>query len=147
MHRGSMLATLSAVACAGAVAMASPVQAAGASYAQAGQGMSPNQAAQPAPNQAAPPAVTHPDLSDSTVHKVGVALRHVTQIRQDYANRENANMALNDRQALAQREEAASVKAVEDQGLSVDQYNQVLRMAMADEGLKSRLLTEAQQAQ
>jgi hypothetical protein len=139
MHRGSMLATLSAVACAGAVAMASPVQAAGASYAQAGQGMS--------PNQAVPPAVTHPDLSDSTVHKVGVALRHVTQIRQDYANRENANMALNDRQALAQREEAASVKAVEDQGLSVDQYNQVLRMAMADEGLKSRLLTEAQQAQ
>lgn len=56
-------------------------------------------------------------------------------------------MAPNDRQALTQREEAASVKAVEDQGLSVDQYNQVLRMAMADDGLKNRLLTEAQQAQ
>lgn len=134
-----MLATFSAVACAGAMAMASPVHAAGASYAQAGQGTP--------PNQAAPPAVTHPDLSDSTVHKVGVALKHVTQIRQDYANRENPNMAPNDRQALTQREEAASVKAVEDQGLSVDQYNQVLRMAMADDGLKNRLLTEAQQAQ
>jgi hypothetical protein len=142
MYRGSVLATFSAVACVGAMAMASPVHAAAtSSYAQAGQGMS--------PNQAAPPAVTHPDLSESTVHKVGVALKHVTQIRQDYASRENANanMAPDDRQALAQREEAASVKAVEDQGLSVDQYNQVLRMAMADDGLKNRLLAEAQQAQ
>jgi hypothetical protein len=139
MYRGSMWATVSAVACVGTMAMASPVHAAGASYAQAGQGVS--------PNQAAPPAVTQPDLSESTVHKVGVALKHVTQIRKDYANRDNGNMAPNDRQALAQREEAASVKAVQDQGLSVDQYNQVLRMAMADDGLKNRLLAEAQQAQ
>ena len=36
------------------------------------------------------------------------------------------------------------VKAISDQGLSVQQYNQVLQMAQADPTLRQRLLSVAQ---
>jgi uncharacterized protein DUF4168 len=36
------------------------------------------------------------------------------------------------------------VQAISDQGLSVEQYNQVIQMAQADPTLKQRLLSAAQ---
>lgn len=39
------------------------------------------------------------------------------------------------------------IKAINDQGLSVQQYNQVIQMAQADPTLKERLLSVAQAGQ
>ena len=96
---------------------------------------------------AAAPATSQPDLSDATIHKAGVAMRQVTAIRQDYTSRIQATTAPEQQAALRRQADTASVKVVVDHGLTVEQYNQVLRTAMADPGVKARLLKEESQAQ
>jgi Domain of unknown function (DUF4168) len=88
-----------------------------------------------------------PDLSDATIHKAGAAMRQVTVIRQGYMQRIQATTAPDQQAALRQQEDTASAKVVADHGLTVQQYNQVLRTAMANPDVKARLLREEAQAQ
>ena len=97
--------------------------------------------------QATAPGSAQPDLSDVTIHKAGAAMRQVTAIRQDYTQRIQATKAPDQQAALRQQADTASVKAVEDHGLTVQQYNQVLRTAMANPDVKAHLLKEESQAQ
>jgi len=104
--------------------------------------------AQQAPPGAAPPpagaVAGAPD--DTTVRKAGVALRQVAQIQQDYEQRMRSAQTKDQQQGLTQQADAAAVQAINNQGLSVDQYNQVIRKAQADPDTKRRLLAAAQQA-
>jgi hypothetical protein len=84
------------------------------------------------------------DLSDATVQKVGAVLRQTVTIRQKYAERAQSVKSPQEEQALAAQAQSEMVQAVNDQGLSVQQYNQVIQMAQADPTLKQRLLTLAQ---
>ncbi len=80
------------------------------------------------------------------VRKVGTALRHVASIRQTYAQRAqsaNTQQQLQDLDKQAQKE---MVKAIDDQGLSVQQYSQAIEMARADPKLKQRVVSAAEQA-
>jgi hypothetical protein len=79
-------------------------------------------------------------VPDDTVQKAGVAMHHVIQIRQSYSQREQAASMPSEKQDLLQQAETATVKAVTDQGLSVQEYDRVLHLAMADPNLKARLL-------
>jgi hypothetical protein len=85
-------------------------------------------------------------VSDAMVHKVGAALRQTVTIRQKYAERAQSQpkTSTQDQQALATAAESEMVQAISDQGLSVQQYNQVIQMAQADPALKQRLLSAAQ---
>ncbi|HSZ88811.1 MAG TPA: DUF4168 domain-containing protein [Acetobacteraceae bacterium] len=82
-------------------------------------------------------------MSDAMVHKVGVALRHVAMIRQQYSQRAQS-MAPQQQGTLDDQAKNEMVKAIGDQGLSVQQYQQAIQMAQADPSLKQRLLSVAQ---
>lgn len=86
-------------------------------------------------------------VPDDTVQKAGVAMHHVIQIRQSYSQREQAASMPSEKQDLLQQAETATVKAVTDQGLSVQEYDRVLHLAMADPNLKARLMKVATTAQ
>ncbi len=92
------------------------------------------------------PGATIPqaDLSDATVQKVGAVLRQTVTIRQKYAERAQSAKSQQDEQTLATQAQTEMVQAVSDQGLTVQQYNQVIQMAQADPSLKQRLLSAAQ---
>jgi hypothetical protein len=100
-------------------------------------------AATPAPQT---PDATLPqsDLSDAMVHKVGTALRRTVTIRQKYAERAQTTKSPQEQQTLTTQAQTEMVQAISDQGLSVEQYNQVIQMAQADPTLKQRLLSAAQ---
>jgi hypothetical protein len=88
-------------------------------------------------------ALPQENVDDATVHKVGAALRQVATIRQQYAQRAQAMDSPEQRQGLTEHARNDMVKAIGDQGLSVQQYQQVIQMAQADESLKQRLLSVA----
>jgi hypothetical protein len=87
--------------------------------------------------------VPHDDLSDATITKVGAVLRQTVTIRQKYAERAQSIKSPQEEQALEAQAQTELVQAVSDQGLSVQQYNQVIQMAQADPTLKQRLLSLA----
>jgi hypothetical protein len=93
------------------------------------------------------PDQAQPDVSDVTIHKAGAAMRRVTEIRHDYMQRIQATTVPNQQVALRQQADEATVKAVVDHGLTVQQYNSVLRTAMADPNVKTRLLQAASRSQ
>ncbi len=103
-------------------------------------------AAQQAPATPRPPAAPaqQGQMSDVMVTKVGTALRHVAMIRQEYSQRAQATKSPEQQQALSDQARNEMVKAIGDQGLSVQQYQQAIQMAQNDETLKRRLLSVAE---
>jgi uncharacterized protein DUF4168 len=103
-------------------------------------------AAQQAPAAPRPPAASSQQgqMSDAMVTKVGTALRHVAMIRQQYSQRAQATSSPQQQQALSDQAKNEMVKAIGDQGLSVQQYQQAIQMAQNDDTLKRRLLSVAE---
>jgi len=97
--------------------------------------------------QAPGAATQQSQLSDATVEKVGKALRSMATIRQEYTAKAQSTESQQQQKELADHADVDMVKAVSDQGLSVQQYNQVIQMAQADPNLKQRLLSVAQPSQ
>jgi Domain of unknown function (DUF4168) len=103
-------------------------------------------AAQQAPATPRPPAAPSQQgqMSDAMVTKVGTALRHVAMIRQEYSQRAQGTSSPQQQQALSDQAKNEMVKAIGDQGLSVQQYQQAIQMAQNDDTLKRRLLSVAE---
>jgi hypothetical protein len=98
----------------------------------------------PTPPPAPGAATQQGQVSDGMVRKVGMALRQTATIRQKYAERMHSQTAPEQQQQLTQQAQSEMMKAISDQGLSVQQYNQVIQMAQADPSLKQRLISVAQ---
>jgi len=93
----------------------------------------------------APGAATQQNQpSEATVEKVGKALRNMSAIRQEYAAKAQSTKSQQEQKQLTDHAQSDMTKAISDQGLSVQQYNQVIQMAQADPNLKQRLLSAAQ---
>ena len=93
-----------------------------------------------------PPPATGPSgtaVSPALVTKTGAALRQVSDIRQSYAPRVASAKSDDEKQSLQQQAMDEAVRAINAQGLSVDQYNQVIRLAQADPTLQDQLVTAA----
>jgi len=90
--------------------------------------------------------VQNGEMSDAMVHKVGTALRHVTTIRQDYEQRAKAANTQQQMQDLNDQAQKDMVKAIGDEGLSVQQYQRAIQMAQADSTLRQRVIAAAQQS-
>jgi hypothetical protein len=103
-------------------------------------------AAQQSPGVAQSPGATSQQgqMSDTMVQKVGTALRHVAMIRQQYSQRAQSEKSPQQQQTLSNQAKNEMVKAIGDQGLSVQQYDQAIQLAQNDETLKQRLLAAAQ---
>jgi hypothetical protein len=87
---------------------------------------------------------TPPNITDETVSKVGRAVGQIALIREAYREGLADLDGEGEKQELAQRAEAAAVKAISEQGLSVMEYNRVVATADNDPELEERLLTAAQ---
>ncbi len=86
------------------------------------------------------------NMSDTMVHKVGTALRHVATIRQTYEQRAKAANTQQQIQDLNDQAHKEMVKAISDQGLSVQQYQQAIQMAQANATLRQRVISAAEQS-
>jgi len=109
------------------------------SLAQRANGATPQQGV--APQQGLPSQ--QGQMSEGMVQKVGTALRHVTEIREQYAQRTQSAKP-GQQETLSGQAESEMVKAIGDQGLSVQQYAQAIQMAQADPTLRDRILSIAQ---
>jgi Domain of unknown function (DUF4168) len=94
--------------------------------------------------QAPGAAAQQGQLSDATVQKVGQALRSMATIRQEYTAKAQSTKSQEQQKDLTDHAQSDMAKAISDQGLSVQQYNQVIQMAQADPNLKQRLLSVVQ---
>ncbi|HTI82744.1 MAG TPA: DUF4168 domain-containing protein [Acetobacteraceae bacterium] len=80
------------------------------------------------------------DVSDETVSHVGKAVAHILKLRQTLEENMAAARTEEERQSIAEQVETAAVTAIGDQGLSIDEYNQVIASARDDAELEERVL-------
>jgi len=86
------------------------------------------------------------DISDDMVSKVGTAAVRVVEIRQNFTPRIVAARSQAERDGLEAEATTALVEAISEQGLSVDEYNEVVAAAQSDPELEQRLLSAASEA-
>ena len=79
------------------------------------------------------------------VTKVGTAAGRVAQIQQDYAMQAEAEPADDVRETLANKARAAAEQVIDEQGISIQDYNAVLTAAENDQDLERRLLDAARE--
>ena len=85
--------------------------------------------------QAQPPS---PTISDAKLNAAAAAIGQVTNIRQNY-ERKIAAAPESDKPRLSVEANDALEKAVTDQGLSVDEYNGIIRTAQNDPAFRQKL--------
>jgi hypothetical protein len=84
-------------------------------------------------------------VSQDMVTRVGAAAGRVARIQQEYAMQAETETATDAREALATRARVAAERAIDEQGISVEDYNTVLTAAETDEDLEQRLLNAARE--
>jgi len=103
--------------------------------------MNPPQARpQAQPPQTQPPQTQSPSapISDDKLNAAAAAIGQVTTIRESYESKIAAAPA-SDKQRLTNEANDALTKAVTDQGLSVDEYNSIMRTAQNDPAVRQKL--------
>jgi hypothetical protein len=87
------------------------------------------------------PAAISPDL----VKKVGAAAGQIARIQTDLTTQAETETAADTREALAQRARTAAEQVIDEQGITVHDYNTVLAAAEGDQDLERRLLDAARE--
>jgi Domain of unknown function (DUF4168) len=77
-------------------------------------------------------------ISDEKLNAAAVAIGQVATIRQSYESK-IAAAPPSDKQRLTKEANDALLKAVTDQGLSVDEYNNIIRTAQNDPTVREKL--------
>ena len=86
------------------------------------------------------------DVSDQTVSQVGKAVVQILKLRQTMESSMATAHTDEERQSIADEVETAAVVAIGDQGLTVEQYNQVIGAAQTDSELEERVLVACRAA-
>jgi len=79
-------------------------------------------------------------LPDELVNKVAAAAGRVAQIQHLFTMQAEATSAPEARKALANLARMEAEQAIDDQGISIDDYNAVLGAAESDQALEARLV-------
>ena len=87
----------------------------------------------PAPSQASP------NIPEQKLDKAAAALARVTTVHEQYQQRIAAANP-SDRQTIANEASTALKKAVTDEGISVEEYSQIIETAKKDPDLRGKLL-------
>ncbi len=85
-------------------------------------------------------------VPDEMVAKVGAAVGQVAMIRQEYTQRVQSAGTDDERDHLADQAQQAAVKAINDQGISVTEYNEVVTAAEGNQDLEDKLIMAARAA-
>jgi hypothetical protein len=90
---------------------------------------------------------TKPDsgLDNDMVNRVGAAAGKVARIQQEFTMQAQAETEPDAREALAMRARADAERVIDEQGLSIQDYNAVLTAAETDQDLEQRLLEAARE--
>jgi hypothetical protein len=83
-------------------------------------------------------AISLSDHPDEKLNAAAAAIGQVTSIRQNYEPK-IAAAAPSDKQRVTDEANNAMKKAVTDQGLTVDEYNSIIRTAQNDPGVRQKL--------
>ena len=78
-------------------------------------------------------------ISDEKLNAAAAAVGQVTSVRQSYEHR-IAEAPPSDKERLTNEANDALKKAVTDQGLSVDEYNAIVRTAQNDPAIRQKLV-------
>jgi hypothetical protein len=95
-----------------------------------------NPSPSPAPEQSAPA----PNLSDQKLDAAAAALGQVASLLRDYQQRLLQATEPADKQRIAQEGNGALKKAVEDQGLTIEEYNSIIVVAQNDPEVRNKIL-------
>jgi hypothetical protein len=85
-------------------------------------------------------ALQSSNVSDQVVSQVGQAAVQIVKLRQTLEENMAAAETEEERETLAIQLESAAVRAIDEQGLTVDEYNQVIAAADSDPELEQRVL-------
>jgi hypothetical protein len=86
------------------------------------------------------------DVPDQTVAQVGKAVAQILKLHQSLEQHLATAQTEEERQSLAEEVESAAVQVIDDNGLTVTQYNKVIAAAQADSELEERVLTACRAA-
>lgn len=89
----------------------------------------------PAPGASTP----SPNIPEQKLSAAAAALERVASLQQDYQER-IAKASDSDKERLVDEGNSALVKAVGDQGLSVEEYNSILEVAQKDPTVRDKIL-------
>lgn len=118
-------------------AFAAALLAAGVSFAV------PSVLAQPSGSTSTGKQVEKPSVSDDKLDAAATAIVRVNSVAKEYRERfETA--APGDRERIADEADAAIEQAVNDSGLSVDEYNSIIDIAQSNPDVQSRILQRLQ---
>ena len=92
------------------------------------------QAQSPSPGATDQPS----NIPDQKLDAAAAAIQRVTSLKQDYQQRITA-AAPADKERIVNEANSALVKAVIDQGLSVEEYNSILEVAQNDPGVREKI--------
>jgi predicted ATPase with chaperone activity len=92
-----------------------------------------------AQNQSAPNQSASPNISDQKLDAAAAAIDRLASVKQNY-QQQIAAAPPSDKDRLADDASNAMKKAVTEQGLSVEEYSSILRVAQNDPGVRERLL-------
>jgi hypothetical protein len=105
-----------------------------------GQLCIPANAQNPSPSLAPEQSAPAPNLSDQKLDAAAAALGQVASLLRDYQQRLLAATEPADKQRIAQEGNGALKKAVEDQGLTIEEYNSIIVVAQNDPEVRNRIL-------
>ena len=83
------------------------------------------------------------DVSDELITKVGTAVGQIAAIQQSYGPRVAAASSHDEKLGLQKQATVAAAQAINEQGLTVEEYNAVVVPAQDDRALEQRLLEVA----
>jgi hypothetical protein len=85
-------------------------------------------------------ALQSSDVSDQLVSQVGKAAVEILKLRQSLEESMASAETEEERETLTNQVEVAAVRAIDEQGLTVEAYNEVLAAARSDQELEERVL-------
>ena len=91
--------------------------------------------------EASPPGLSTPapEISDQKLDAAAAALMRVASVKQDFQQKIQTAPP-NDQQRIVQEANDALVKAVEEQGLSVEEYNSIIVVAQNDSAVREKIM-------
>jgi len=90
----------------------------------------------PAPS----PSQPSQDISDQKLDATAAALDQIADVKQSYTKQIEATPGDADKRRLVDEANKALVKAVTDQGLSVEEYTSIMVVAQNDPGVRQKIL-------
>ena len=105
-----------------------------------GQLCIPANAQNPSPSPAPEQSVPAPNLSDQKLDAAAAALVQVSSLLRDYQERLQQATEPADKQRIAEEGNSALKKAVEAQGLTIEEYNSIIVVAQNDQEVRNKIL-------